>query len=72
MSAPAANRFPFTRTDRRILQLYADGLITKQIATRLNVRPNLVENATARMRRRTGTHTRAHLVAEAVRHGWIK
>lgn len=63
---------PITRADRRILQFYADGLAAKQIATRLRVPASAIHGATARMRRRTGTQTLGHLLATALRNGWVK
>ena len=53
----------FTQREIEVLSLVATGMVTAKIATKLHVSKRTVEAHLAEMLRRSGTHTRAELVA---------
>jgi DNA-binding NarL/FixJ family response regulator len=53
----------FTQREVEVLSLVARGMVTADIATRLYISKRTVEAHLAEMLRRSGTHTRAELVA---------
>lgn len=66
-SPPALPAGDLTPREREITQLLADGLDGTQVASRLSVSPETVRTHIRNAMERTGAHTRAHLVAIAVR-----
>jgi DNA-binding NarL/FixJ family response regulator len=73
---PAANRANgaggLTRRQREILQLYADGLSTDEVAERLERSTETVRTHTKAALNRLDARDRAHAVAIALRHGLIE
>lgn len=61
-----------TPTERKIMELAAEGLLVKQIAVRLGLSPLTVKNHLARVRRRLGATDKAHAVATALRAGLLR
>jgi len=53
----------FTQREIEVLSLVATGMVTAKIATKLHISKRTVEAHLAEMLRRSGTHTRAELVA---------
>ena len=73
--APNANRpneIRLTPTERKVMELAAEGLMVKQIAIRLELSPLTVKNHLARIRRRLGATDKAHAVATALRAGLLR
>lgn len=74
-ASPAVNvaiDCPFDDIDLAILRTFADGGSIKRAAAVLAVTRHVVEWRLVRMRGTTGTHTITHLIATAIRRGWIK
>jgi DNA-binding NarL/FixJ family response regulator len=74
---PAARRHPssglgITRRQRQILQLYADGNSTSDVATRLGVTLETVRTHTKAILARLDAHDRAHAVAIGLRASLIE
>ena len=61
-----------TPTERKVMELAAEGLLVKQIAARLGLSPLTVKNHLARVRRRLGATDKAHAVATALRAGLLR
>lgn len=61
-----------TPTERKVMELAAEGLLVKQIAARLGLSPLTVKNHLARIRRRLGATDKAHAVATALRAGLLR
>ena len=61
-----------TPTERKVMELAAEGLLVKQIALRLGLSPLTVKNHLARVRRRLGATDKAHAVATALRAGLLR
>lgn len=61
-----------TPTERKVMELAAEGLLVKQIAARLELSPLTVKNHLARIRRRLGATDKAHAVATALRAGLLR
>lgn len=60
-----------TPTERKVMELVAEGLLVKQIALRMDLSPLTVKNHLARIRRRLGATDKAHAVATALRAGLL-
>ena len=69
---PRANEIRLTPTERKVMELAAEGLLVKQIALRLEMSPLTVKNHLARIRRRLGATDKAHAVATALRAGLLR
>jgi len=63
---------PYDFTERRILQGIANGRDTTVIATQVRLAHVTVQRYLRLMIHRTGATDRAHLVATALRNGWIR
>lgn len=61
-----------TPYQKRILAMLADGLTAWQISAQLGRTERGVETCIARIRNRIGAVNRCHMVAVAIREGWIK
>ena len=66
------NEIRLTPTERKVMELAAEGLLVKQIAVRLGLSPLTVKNHLARIRRRLGATDKAHAVATALRAGLLR
>lgn len=69
---PRTNVCPFTPHERDILGLIADGWTDHDLARLVHATYDATRSAISRMLAATHTHTRAQLVATALRNGWIK
>lgn len=65
---------PCPLTDRQIevVRLLADGVTQAEIAQRLYLGLTTVKTHLAHAHQRAGTRSAAHLVATALRRGWIR
>lgn len=63
---------PFTPREMSILPLLAAGLTNQQIGQELYLACDTIKTHLARMLAKSCTRTRAHLVAESIRRGWIE
>jgi DNA-binding NarL/FixJ family response regulator len=72
-SPARARANPSLLTDREteVLRLIADGLTTRDVASRLGISPRTVENYKQHMFAKLGVQSRAHAVAVASRLGFI-
>jgi DNA-binding NarL/FixJ family response regulator len=59
-------------TNRRIVQMLADGYRQREIAAKVALSLSAVRRRIEKLRLRVGASTSAHLVALALRRGWIK
>jgi DNA-binding CsgD family transcriptional regulator len=59
-------------TNRRIVQMLADGYRQREIAAKMALSLSAVRRRIEKLRLRVGASTSAHLVALALRRGWIK
>ena len=71
-SEPRVNEIRLTPTERKVMELAAEGLLVKQIAVQLGLSPLTVKNHLARIRRRLGATDKAHAVATALRAGLLR
>ena len=62
---------PITERERAVLKLVAEGLSTKEIATRLDISTRTVETHRANLMRKLGLHSVARLTQYAIREGLI-
>ena len=69
---PRVSEIRLTPTERKVMELAAEGLLVKQIAARLGLSPLTVKNHLARIRRRLGATDKAHAVATALRAGLLR
>lgn len=69
---PRVSQIRLTPTERKVMELAAEGLLVKQIALRLEMSPLTVKNHLARIRRRLGATDKAHAVATALRAGLLR
>lgn len=69
---PRVSEIRLTPTERKVMELAAEGLLVKQIALRLDLSPLTVKNHLARIRRRLGATDKAHAVATALRAGLLR
>lgn len=58
---------PLTPAQRRVFELICQGLTDKQVAERLGISPETAKNHAARVRAAFGVHSRAALIAGALR-----
>lgn len=70
LAEPPTTRCPLNPIELAILRHLAEGLTYAQIARIDGPHPSL-HNHLARMRATVGVHNTTHLVATALRHGWI-
>ena len=57
--------------ERCVLQLYADGLTTREVARQMCYSERTIKNVLQDLTIRLNVRNRTHAVAYAVRHGWI-
>jgi DNA-binding CsgD family transcriptional regulator len=57
-----------TRTERALVRLVSDGLVNKDIATKLFVSPRTVQTHRSHVYTKLGLTSRVQLVQEAARH----
>ncbi len=69
--APRQNGMSLTRRQRQILQLFADGHATAEVARRLELSAETVRTHTKAILARLGARDRAHAVAKGFRGGLI-
>ena len=69
---PRASEIRLTPTERKVMELAAEGLLVKQMAARLGLSPLTVKNHLARIRRRLGATDKAHAVGIAMRAGLLR
>ena len=69
---PRASEIRLTPTERKVMELAAEGLLVKQIAARLGLSPLTIKNHLARIRRRLGANDKAHAVGIAMRAGLLR
>jgi DNA-binding NarL/FixJ family response regulator len=63
---------PFTETELAVLRRMADGVLRKLIAGEMRITKHALDVAVSRMLNRVGASNATHLVAMALRAGWIK
>jgi two-component system, NarL family, response regulator DevR len=63
---------PLSATEIQVLQGFADGLGTAEIAVSRNTSAQVIKNYTYRACQKLGADNRAHLIAVAFRAGMIK
>jgi DNA-binding NarL/FixJ family response regulator len=68
-SAAASGSLPLSDREREVLQLIAEGVNTKEIASRLRLSVKTIETHRKRMMDRLGLHSVAGLTKFAVREG---
>ncbi len=68
---PADVIYSLSSREREVLRLVADGLTSRQIASRLFLSANTVERHRANLMEKLGVHNRIDLVKLAVRHGFV-
>jgi len=69
LSAHSSVQIDFTPRERSVLDLVAQGLMNKEIASRLNTSVRNVEKYVSRLFNKTGTNSRTELVRFALKHG---
>ncbi len=69
---PAPIKLDFTPREQSVLELVAEGLMNKEIASRLNTSVRNVEKYVSRLFVKTGTNSRTELVRYALEHGLTK
>jgi DNA-binding NarL/FixJ family response regulator len=57
--------------ERCVLQLFADGLSTREVARQMCYSERTIKNVLQDLTIRLNVRNRTHAVAYAVRHGWI-
>jgi DNA-binding NarL/FixJ family response regulator len=67
--SPAPIKIDFTPREQSVLELVAEGLMNKEIASRLNTSVRNVEKYVSRLFSKTGTNSRTELVRYALEHG---
>ena len=60
-----------TPREREVLRLLADGMSAKEVALRLNITARTVESHIDKLRLKTRTRNRTHMVAQAIQHGLL-
>ena len=68
---PLPMTVPLTSRERDVLELIADGLSTREVATTLCYSERTIKNALQDLTVRLNLHNRTHAVAYALRMGWI-
>ena len=71
-AAPRGHGADLTARELEVLELMADGLLNKQVATRLGLRLNTVRNHSQSILYKLRAHSRLEAVATAVRDGIIR
>ncbi|MBF2077661.1 MAG: response regulator transcription factor [Synechococcales cyanobacterium T60_A2020_003] len=66
---PSPIKIDFTPREQSVLELVAEGLMNKEIASRLNTSVRNVEKYVSRLFSKTGTNSRTELVRYALEHG---
>jgi DNA-binding NarL/FixJ family response regulator len=69
--APQPTAQPLSPRERQVIELMADGLTNKEIATRLSLSVHTVVEYVGDIYRRLHVNTRAGAVAKALRSGWM-
>lgn len=69
---PAPIQIDFTPREQSVLDLVAEGLMNKEIASRLDTSVRNVEKYVSRLFSKTGTNSRTELVRYALEHGLTK
>jgi DNA-binding NarL/FixJ family response regulator len=64
-------RIDFTPREQDVLNRVAEGLMNKEIASRLDTSVRNVEKYVSRLFNKTGTHSRTELVRYALEHGLV-
>lgn len=62
---------PLTTVEEQIVSLLAEGWTTRQLARALGAGPAAIDSRVRDMTRRVGARNRTHLVAKAIRRGWV-
>ncbi len=65
------NRRSLSKRESQILQLLSEGLTNKEIGSKLNTSEQTVKNIVYQLLLKTGTKSRAHVVAKAFQEGWF-
>jgi LuxR family transcriptional regulator of spore coat protein len=60
-----------TARETQVLTMVACGLSAKSVAKRLGIAPSTVERHIENVRLKTRTRNRAHMIAVALRDGWL-
>lgn len=68
---PAPRPGPLSKAEVRVVCLVADGLSNHDVAAELHLASNTVKTHLRRISQRLGARDRAHIVAIALRNGWI-
>ena len=71
---PASSSFQLklTKREAEVLQLIADGLLSKQIAQRLFVSQETIKSCVDSLRMKLDANNRAHAASIGIRHGLIE
>ncbi|MGD2175592.1 MAG: response regulator transcription factor [Candidatus Brocadiaceae bacterium] len=69
LSEPEAAATPLSPREREVLQLLAEGMISKQIASELNISVKTIETHRSRLMKKLGIRSVAELTKYAIRHG---
>lgn len=72
--SPAVRRriATFSRSEKRVIELLADGHTSERIARHLGKSERTIDRWVTVLLERTATDNRVHLVATAIRHKWIR
>ena len=62
---------PLAERERCVLQLFADGLSTREVARQMCYSERTIKNVLQDLTIRLNVRNRTHAVAYAVRNGWI-
>lgn len=71
VAAMSADKNPFTRRERHVLQLAADGASGPEIAKRLSLSPGTVRNYLSNAMNKTGARSRIDAIRIATESGWL-
>jgi DNA-binding CsgD family transcriptional regulator len=63
--------FFLSNREREIIHLMIDGLLTKEIADKLNLSKLTVDSYRKKLLQKTETKTSAELIAKAIKEGWV-
>lgn len=69
LSEPEVAATPLSPREREVLQLLAEGMISKQIASELNISVKTIETHRSRLMKKLGIRSVAELTKYAIRHG---
>ncbi len=70
-SPHASDDAMLTPREREVLKLIAAGLSAKEVALKLHITSRTVESHVDKLRLKTRTRNRTHMVAQAIQQGWI-